>query len=143
MFVSLLSTTVLAQSKLLNINSFMGQKKRPEEVKEVIISGRDLRDYNLSLYHSYTLKLTDATRSMLPKIVEAVKADGKNAEDKEVAELGGQLYYAVYSLGEDAYGERRYIFFKNRSLRNQGNEVVVVYMEGKASLNQIKKQFKK
>ncbi len=145
LMLMLLTTVVSAQSRQLNISKFMSndQKRRTEGTKELYVSGKKLRRYDLTFYHSFML--LDKTKSAsLAKIMEdAVRADGKKADDRQVMEIGGHLYYAIYTLDTNSdTGISRYIFYKDTSLKGDGNQVIVVYMEGTATIEEIKKKFK-
>lgn len=131
----------LAQSGL-NINSlFDGRFKKDPNATELIVSGAGARDINLKVYHS--LKVTQKSQQSL--VESLVVKDGVKAVDKEVEYRGGQLYYGFYTMPATKSGHNRYIFYLNQNLAHKApkNLVTLIYMEGKASSEEIKKLIRK
>lgn len=118
---------------------FDGQYKRQTNAIEVLVKGHKLEPYNLTLFRSLTVKNSPEE---FQQIEELVVQDGLQALDKETGMIGGKLYYGFYRLPPK--GERyRYLFFRNSSLRKvESDEVTVVYMEGYATLEELKQMFK-
>ena len=134
------SATADAQTGLNIERLLSGHYRKYENVDEVIVKGCRLDAYNLSLYHSLVVKNDEG---LFRTMEQLVLADGKDAGDKEIANIGSRLYYAFYSL-PPANGCRRYLFFKNSSLKKGGeNCATLIYMEGGASVEELKKMFKK
>ena len=132
---------VLAQSGL-NINSlFDGRYKKDPHATELIVTGPGARDINLMVYHS--LKVTQKSQQNL--VESLVVKDGVKAIDKEVEYRGGQLYYGFYCMPATKSGDHRYIFFLNQNLAKNSpkNMVTLIYMEGKATAEEIKKLIRK
>lgn len=145
LMLMLLTTAVSAQSSQLNISKFMSnnQKRSTEGTKEIYVSGNKLRGYNMTFYHSFMLLDKKKHASLAKTMEEAVRADGRKADDRQVVEIGGHLYYAIYTIDTNPdNGISRYIFYKDTSLKGGGNQVIVVYMEGAATIEEIKKKFK-
>lgn len=113
-------------------------------VSAVHIEGEDLSIYNLSLFRS--IRLTpESTPDKSRKLIEQrVMEDGKLAIKKEVAMIGGRLYYGFYVLPPRDENTNRYIFYRNNILKPEAKpqEVMLVYIEGKASPAELKKIFK-
>lgn len=138
---TLAALPVLAQSGL-NINSlFDGRFKKDPNATELIVTGSSAREINLKVYHS--LKVTQKSHQNL--IESLVVKDGVKAVDKEVEYRNGQLYYGFYCLPASKYGDNRYMFFLNQNLAHKApkNVVTLIYMEGKATPEQIKKLIRK
>ena len=74
------------------------------------------------------------------QIERSVKQDGAHAISREVQFKDKRLYYGFYEL-PDRDGSNRYLFYLNQ-LAAGGNKVIVIYMEGSASLEQVKKMLK-
>lgn len=132
---------VLAQSGL-HINSlFDGRYKKDPHATELIVTGSGARDINLKVYHS--LKLTQKSQQNL--VESLVVKDGVKAEEKEVEYRSGQLYYGFYVLPASKSGSHRYIFYLNQNLAHNApkNMVTLIYMEGKATPEEIKKIIRK
>ena len=81
-----------------------------------------------------------APRSSQWRIERSVKQDGAHAISREVQFKDKRLYYGFYEL-PDRDGSNRYLFYLNQ-LAAGGNKVIVIYMEGSASLEQVKKMLK-
>lgn len=104
----------------------------------VTIAGSGLRDYDLDLYRSLTAVSAPDVAARMEK---AVQHDGTHAREREVAYRDGRLYYGFYVLDPRNLA-RRYIFYLNRGLAG-GKKAMVIYMEGDATVNQIKRMLKK
>lgn len=131
----------LAQSGLHINTLFDGRFKKDLHATELIVTGAGARDINLKVYHS--LKVTEKSQQNL--VESLVVKDGVKAVDKEVEYRNGQLYYGFYTLPATKSGDHRYIFFLNQNLAHNSpkNMVTLIYMEGKATPEQIKKLIRK
>lgn len=138
------SVTAMAQSGL-NINAlFDGRYLDCPQATETIVKGQQLAGTGLSLYHSLTLvDMPDEARS-----VEAlVTRDGAKAFDREVSYRNGGLYYGFYQLSDPStmhlpgLSTNRYILFLNMH-RAKGNKIIVIYLEGEASHDEVKQILK-
>ena len=131
----------LAQSGLHINTLFDGRFKKDPHATELIVTGAGARDINLKVYHS--LKVTEKSQQNL--VESLVVKDGVKAVDKEVEYRNGQLYYGFYTLPATKSGNHRYIFFLNQNLAHNSpkNMVTLIYMEGKATPEQIKKLIRK
>ena len=139
--MALATLPVLAQSGL-HINSlFDGRFKKNPYAAEYIVTGPAASDIDLEIYHS--LKVTEKEQQDL--IESLVTKDGATAIDKEVQLRNGKLYYGFYTLSKTKKGRNRYIFFLNQNLAKKSpkNMVTLIYMEGTASPEQIKKLIRK
>ena len=109
-------------------------------VSEVSIQGQNLKPYNLTLFRSVTFENGE---TMAKQIEEWIEADSRDAYDKEVGRIKGQLYYGFYCLParED---KKRYLFYRNAALHpnSKDQSLTVAYMEGYATLEQLKEMFK-
>lgn len=138
----LFALTVLpltAQSGL-HINSlFNGQFKENEKVSEVYLKGKQIRDYGLTLFRSLTLP---GNSKEAQQIEALVLKDAANCSDKEEGKKGNRLYYGFYALKATKSGQNRYIFYRNNALQKNAKPVLsLVYMEGTASIDQLRRQF--
>lgn len=115
---------------------FDGPYLENKNATETIITGNPLKPYSLSLFHS--LAVSDNANLALP-IEKAVRSDGAKAIWKETVNKGGRLESGVYELPKTKH--RRYILYLN-SFIGGGNEATVIYLEGKATPQQIKKLIK-
>ena len=137
-----LLTTMAAMAQTgLNINRlFDGRYKKAAGATEIIVTGVQAREIGLTVYHS--LSVTDKNQA---ELVEAmVVKDGAQAVDKEVEYRNGQLYYGFYTM-KKSKRDNRYIFYLNQNLARKSpkNIVTLIYMEGFASQEEIKKLIRK
>lgn len=117
------------------LKSELGHNKGVTE--NVISGGSQLAEYHISLFHS--VSLDEEAMYLAPVLENAVETDGRKALTRESQRKNGSLYYAFYSLPpRSKSGPNRYIFFLNRTLIG-GSGVMMVYIEGSATLKQIRK----
>ena len=137
----LLTTMAAMAQKGLNINRlFDGRYKKAAGATEIIVTGSQAREIGLSIYHS--VSVTDKTQAEI--IENLVVKDGVQAIDKEVEYRNGQLYYGFYTMSKQK-SSNRYIFFLNQNLARKSPKSIVtlIYMEGSANANKIKKLIRK
>lgn len=138
---SLLSTMAAMAQKGLNINRlFDGRYKKAVGATEIIVTGSQASEIGLTVYHS--VSVTDKAQAEI--IEHLVVKDGSQAIDKEVEYRNGQLYYGFYTMQTRKHNNR-YIFFLNQNLARKSpkNVVTLIYMEGEASAEKIKKLIRK
>ena len=137
-----LLTTIAAMAQNgLNINRlFDGRYKKAAGATEIIVTGIQAREIGLTVYHS--ISVTDKTQAEI--IENLVVKDGAQAVDKEVEYRSGQLYYGFYTM-KKSKRDNRYIFYLNQNLARKSpkNIVTLIYMEGLASPDEIKKLIRK
>lgn len=142
-FIALLLGTAChaaAQDGLQIASLFGGRYKGRADATEVHYEGKQLRSYKLTLFRSLTLT---------PSLHEAAAIEKKvwddcvRAVEKEVGLHGGRLYYGFYRL-PDTGKAHRYVFYRNNALRNHSNgKLTLIYMEGSASIEDLKRDFAK
>ena len=133
--ITMLAVLPLWAQKGMHVEAlFDGRFKQDKRAVEVLIKGKELKKYHLTLFRSLTV--TDAPT--LSKEIEAlVNQDAETAVDKEVGKVGTRLYYGFFCF--------RYLFYRNTSVvpnSNKKPEVTVVYMEGQVTLEELKQMFK-
>ncbi|MDE7407196.1 MAG: hypothetical protein K2M76_02145 [Muribaculaceae bacterium] len=130
------SLTAVAQ---LHVASVLNGKYRDNpNAQETILKGEVLQDYKLKYYDGLTL--TDMPEAAV-QIEPLVTRDGASALHREVSYKGGTLYYAYYML-QRGCDVNRYLFYLNRYPVG-GNQIVLIYMEGEAGYDRIKKMLKR
>lgn len=129
-----------AQKDLEISRLFEGEGKWKLKFSSTHISGRTLRPYNLTLFRS----ITTSDSRLYNEIEQAVTKDGQKTIDKECGYIDGRLYYGFFLFEpKNKNDEYRYLFYRNSSLRsNEPNEVTLVYMEGYATLKELKELFR-
>lgn len=130
----------MAQRGLQIASLFDGCYHGRTDATEVVLKGRKLRPYHLTLFRSLTLK-PSATEAA--DIERRVKQDVRNAKDKEVGMKGGRLYYGFYQLSGTS-DTHRYLFYRNNALLQSSDaSLTLIYMEGSATLDELRKHFGK
>lgn len=125
----------------LEINRIFKDFHRADNVTETIVSGAQLVDLGLDTYRSIIVSGENAKTAAVA-IAKAVTADASSrADSKEESYVDGHLFYAQYTL--KPVGKRnRYIFFVDNTLKGD-SRVMLVYMEGKASPEEVRRLIKK
>lgn len=140
--ITMLAVLPISAQKGMHVETlFDGRFKHDKRAVEVLIKGKELKKYHLTLFRSLTV--TDAP-ALSDEIEALVVKDAETAVDKEVGKIGTQLYYGFYCFRpqDESY---RYLFYRNTSVVPDGGkkpEVTVVYMEGQVTLEELKQMFK-
>ena len=138
--LAVLTVPACAQNGLAVAQLFDGRYKDRAGATEVLVKGRQLKAYDLTLFRSLTLRATDAETR---RIEQLVRTDARHAADKETAARGGRLYYGFYRF-PPADGRQRYLFYRNNALAGDASAgLTVVYLEGSATPDQLKQMFQK
>jgi hypothetical protein len=133
------TATAAAQSGLSVNKLFDGRYKNQKNAIEVLVKGKKLQPYKLTLFRSLTLK---GNKEELLDIERTVRQDAARSIDKETGMIGSRIYYGFYRFAPVG-GKYRYLFFRNNSLRRpDANDATVVYMEGYATIAELKAMFK-
>ena len=97
---------------------------------EVVLSGKRLKNFHLSLFHSLEIKNPSAADRQHISLL--VQADAAQAITKEETPA-----HSFYELSQHKV-MHTYILYRNNS-----QTLTIIYIEGKASLKQIKQYFQK
>ena len=125
--------SLLAQEGLHVAPFYDGRFNKAKDVVSLNVKGSALKPYRLTLYRSLIFE-----RDM-PDVERAVLLDGKQAIDREVAHRDGRLLYGFYCLPQTSKKDPlRYLFY-----RHTAGKTILVYLEGEATLEEIKRMFKK
>lgn len=123
----------------LQINGIFNAGYRTrKDATEVLLRGDRLREYGLKYFRSLTF---NPTYTELAAVERRVKADAAGAVDSESATMGKHLYYGIFQL-KPRGRVQRYIFYRNNGLGKSGKRgVTLIYMEGKTTLAELKRNF--
>lgn len=136
------SLSLSAQEDLQIGKFFDSSYGKRKDATETLIKGKQLKPYKLTLFRSLTLPVHAVNIAEMEK---AIKADTKGAIDKEAGRKGARLYYGFYQL-QPQDKTRRYLFFRNNALNppaSRQNTLTLIYMQGSATLNELKNKFAK
>lgn len=109
------------------------------DATETLLTRSRLHDVSLSLYRALSLS---ANPDKALEIERMVLADGRSAISKEVRYTSGHLFYGLYVL-PPVGGENRYILFLNGNLSPSGGKMLLLYLEGKASVDDVRRLINK
>ncbi len=137
-FVFFLLLTALAlpasgQTGLHIAPLFDGTYTRRTNAAEVLMRGRSVKAYGLTLFRSLSVSGSPADISRMEQLV---RQDARSAVSKEEAYRGRALYYGFYQLPARK-GLNRYLFFKHPA----DGPATLVYMEGHADIREIRRRF--
>ena len=135
----------LSAQEGLRINEvFEGNIINELAMQESLVKGESLEPFKLKVLH--TVKFTTGNPAR-DKVEALFKEDmkGRLSDDNDNLELeyrDGHLYYAIVQIADTKKGRHRYICYQCRQVTG-GNSITLVYLEGKASLADLRKTFKK
>lgn len=148
LFISLIifafALPLSAQDELEINKIFKGEIVSETAMKESLVKGENLAPYKLRVLHTAKFTVGNSRRNEVEALFEE-DMKGRLSDDDENLELeyrDGHLYYAIVQLPDSKKGLHRYICYQCRQTMG-GNGITLVYMEGKASLADLRKTFKK
>ena len=150
----------------LQIDSLFRELSGGQDVAESIVTGSELRPYRLKYFRSISFK---ANAKMISRIARLIEADAVNgAEDTKIDYVGGQLNYAILRIPSKGTRENVYVCFQAKKITDEvitfGGPtgvvtgyvldekakgpfkkayVTVVYLRGKATMDDLNYMFKK
>lgn len=149
----------------LQIDSLFLKFTGEQDVAEYVVTGSELKPYNLKYFRSISFKASAKTIAWIDKLI---KADAENAADTKIDYQSGQLSYALVRIPVKGSRENQYIGFQVKGIKDEVttfggstgvvtgyilNEkakgpfksayITVVYLRGKASMNDLNNMFKK
>lgn len=134
--IALLTPLAVAAQKGLHVDEvFTGRYVKLPTAVVTYISGNKLKDYDLSLYRSITLKCDQKTAA---EVENMVMNDGATSQDKETAYQGGHLRYGFFQLPKSG-SANNYLFFIRKAVDADNVKVTVIFMSGRATKQRILK----
>lgn len=134
----------LAQKGLKINDVFDGKVVFKSQMKESLIKGDNLAAYNLKVLHTAKFTTHNINREEVEKLFYQ-DMENRLSDDDENMELesrNGHLYYAIVQLMDNEKGAHRYICYQCRD-KSGRYDITLVYMEGSATLADLRKTFKK
>lgn len=119
----------------LHISPLFGEFSVLPNATEVRISGKALKPYQLTNFHSVEVRKPQAEE--IRRAESLVLSDARQAVAREEDRSGGRLHYGLYELQADGR-LHTYIFF-----RADAQKLTLIHIEGKASMEELKAHFKK
>lgn len=131
--------------KGLNINEvFEGKVVAKQYMQESLIKGENLASYNLKVLHTIKFSANNSQRARADALfnMDMLGRISDDDSNMEMESRDGFIYYAIVQLTDNENGVHRYICYQCRP-RSTKFDITLVYMEGDASLADLRKTFKK
>ena len=129
----------------LHINEvFEGKVVAKQYMQESLIKGENLASYNLKVLHTIKFSANNSQRARADALFN-MDMLGRISDDESNMEMesrDGFLYYAIVQLTDNEKGTHRFICYQCKP-KSTKFDITMVYMEGDASLADLRKTFKK
>jgi len=136
--LTLIWTALSAQDGLRSASVFEGWLIPRDSRTVTLVQGSKLSSLNLTLFHSVR---AEVSKSVLEDISDLVLKDAEDATGKETEVVHGQLTYALLSFNRDMSAKNRFLCFQSQETKDGMYEVVLVYMEGPTTIDDLKRKF--
>lgn len=143
-----ITLSITAQEGLHINEVFEGRLIDKEEMRESLIKGESLAPYKLNVLHTIKFAASGKERARVDALFtkdmkESISDDESDIEyESEVEYVGSFIYYAIVQLTDTKKGRHRYICYQCRE-KSDHFDITLAYIEGKASLADLRKTFKK
>ena len=139
-----ISLSTSAQRGLQINEVFEGKVIAKQYMQESLIKGDNVAPYKLRLLHTVKFLANNSQRAKADAFFnidmrERISDDDSNME---METRDGFLYYAIVQLTDNEKGSHRYICYQCRP-KSTKFDITMVYMEGEASLADLRKTFKR
>jgi len=139
-----ISLSTSAQRGLQINEVFEGKVIAKQYMQESLIKGDNVAPYKLKLLHTVKFLANNSQRAKADALFnidmkERISDDDSNME---METRDGFLYYAIVQLTDNEKGSHRYICYQCRP-KSTKFDITMVYMEGEASLADLRKTFKR
>ena len=136
----LLSTGAAWAQRGLNCYPVFQGKVVPKRVMVVTeVNGDAMATYKLSYFRSVRFQVDTLTAA---KVAALVEADALAANSAETEKTGDLLTYALVQL-KPLGRTRRYLCYQERSTEYGGCIITILYLEGSATLEDLRSMFEK
>lgn len=125
---------VFAAQPLHILKALDGTYRNASYAVETIVTGKQIKAYDLTLYHS--LSVTDS--AAICDLQRMMEADMPRAINKEVGMHRGKINYGFFEFLPSDKNKKRFVFFFSNDVK-----AVVIYMEGDTSIDKIKSIIKR
>ncbi|MBQ1908864.1 MAG: hypothetical protein II645_04330 [Bacteroidaceae bacterium] len=136
--LTLLTLLCVASVRLqaqVHIAPLFGEFSVLPNATEVRISGKKLKPYQLTNFHS--IEVRQPQNEQMRHAESLVLSDARTAVAREEDRSNGRLHYGFYELPTDGR-LHTYIFY-----RANAQKLTLIHIEGKASMEELKAYFKK
>ena len=139
-----ISLCASAQKGLCINEVFEGKLIEKQRMGESLVKGENLAPYNLKVLHTVKFGANDEERARVDQLFtedmkERISDDDSNME---LESRDGFIYYAIVELTDIKEGLHRYICYQCKG-KSKYYDLTLVYMEGEATLSDLRTTFKK
>lgn len=127
-----------AQEGLQIDSLFNGSFVPKSRITESLVTGKELKPYNLDYFRSVRLQASDGE---IRRIVSWLEGDALMAVEKDMDSENGELVYALMRFATNN-GKNKYLGYQVKESSGGSKYVTVVYMTGKATTRDLKVIFK-
>ncbi|MBQ6178165.1 MAG: hypothetical protein IJK32_01420 [Bacteroidales bacterium] len=139
MSLLLFSGVAFAQKGLNCYPVFRGKVIPERQMVMTEVRGDGLATYKLNYYRSVRFHVDTLTAR---KVAALVEADALTADSAETEKTGDLLTYGLIQL--KPFGVmRRYLCYQARKTEFQGRMITIIYLEGSATLQDLRSMFEK
>jgi len=134
---------VHAQNDLHVFPVFQGKIVPQKRMIETKVQGESLKHYNLTLFHSVKMNASNVEMTEIwDCVMKDINAQPTEAKDMEYGREKDLVSYCILRLKPQGKLQR-YLCYQCYEASQGGYNITLVYMEGRASLSELKKTFKK
>ena len=139
-----ISLSTSAQRGLQINEVFEGKVIAKQYMQESLIKGDNVAPYKLRLLHTVKFLANNSQRAKADALFNIDMKERISDDDSsmEMETRDGFLYYAIVQLTDNDKGSHRYICYQCRP-KSTKFDITMVYMEGEASLADLRKTFKR
>lgn len=120
---------------------FEGEVVPRKSMIETLVRGESLQKYKLQFFRSVKMNVpADKRGAIADRVLRDASRPGTQSLEKEVD--AGQLTYCILQLA-DRDGRKRYLCYQSYEAARGGYNIVLVYMEGWATLADLHQSFKR
>ncbi len=132
----------VAQKGLHVAAIFEGQVIPKNRMVETLVKGESLEQYHLSYFRSVKMNITDMEFGPIWELVQKDVGMETEARNMEYGRENDKASYFILHLPRQQKLER-YLCYQCYEASRGGKNITLVYIEGTASMKELKKMFKK
>lgn len=133
-----------AQNDLHVYPVFEGKIVPQKRMIETKVVGESLEKYKLRLFHSVKMNVNQEEMTKIwDCVMNDINAQPTEAKDLEYGKEKNLVSYCIVRLKPKTNKQQRYLCYQCYEASTGGYNLTLVYMEGTASLSELKKTFRK
>lgn len=134
--------SLMAQQNLHVFPIFQGEIIPKKRMVETYVKGESLEPYKLTLFHSVKMNVDKFERTSIYDLVMAdINSAPAESKDLEYGREKDLVSYCILRLPEVGK-KQRYLCYQCYEASTGGENITLVYMEGSATMKDLRKTFK-